>query len=218
MKLDPFGWLERFASAHQLHRIIRICLAIIALGFLIRRIMEYPLYLVKPLWAVETLIFIALMVAFSGRKDPVSRSMGIKEILIPIVGALLPFGLLYSPPNPVVYQRPLLLKTIFWWMTVSAALTAWGMWTLRRSFSITVEARSVAAGGPYRWIRHPIYLGEISAGVAVMFWRYSLGNLFLFTLFATIQFARARWEEKKLANTFPDYSKLRENTWWFWTD
>ena len=41
---------------------------------------------------------------------------------------------------------------------------AWAVWSLRslgRNLSVIPQARDVADAGPYRWIRHPLYAGEI---------------------------------------------------------
>jgi len=57
--------------------------------------------------------------------------------------------------------------------------------------------------GPYKFIRHPIYLGFIIAlfGVSV-FMRSWLGAVILFALFIPSVVYRARLEEKALTNTF----------------
>jgi protein-S-isoprenylcysteine O-methyltransferase Ste14 len=130
------------------------------------------------------------------------------------VGALLPFALLTSAPHPAVRDHPFALYAAFWWMTLATGLTVWGMWTVRRSFSITVEARELVEHGPYRWIRHPIYCGEILAAAAVCAWRFSWPNVGLFALFTIIQLARARWEEQKLSKRFPAYGTAK--AWWLW--
>ena len=101
-------------------------------------------------------------------------------------------------------------------MTAATVLTVWGLWTLKRSFSITVEARDLVTNGPYRFIRHPIYLGEMLTALAVAFWRFSLLNLFIFTLFVVIQLFRAKWEEEKLVKVFPDYKKYSLLSLWPW--
>ena len=50
--------------------------------------------------------------------------------------------------------------------------TAWSVWSLRslgRNLSVLAQAREVVEHGPYRWIRHPLYTGEIisSLGLAI---------------------------------------------------
>jgi protein-S-isoprenylcysteine O-methyltransferase Ste14 len=69
-------------------------------------------------------------------------------------------------------------------------------------------------GGPYRWVRHPVYLGEILTAVAVCAWRFSPANVLLFLAFAAAQGLRARAEEEKLARNFPEYAAWSRGSWW----
>lgn len=205
MDFDPFGWAEKWIPARRLHLIIRVFILAILCLFLTFHIRRYHLYLLKPLWMVEGLIYVALLLGYSVRTDPKDRSRGFVEIVLPLVGAVLPFALLLSPPARWIAPFPFRQYVIFYWMVLASSLTVWGMWTLRGSFSITVEVRSLVLKGPYRWIRHPIYLGEILTAAAVMVWHFSAVNLFIWALFVFIQLVRARLEERKLCAFFPDY-------------
>jgi protein-S-isoprenylcysteine O-methyltransferase Ste14 len=213
-EFDPFGWLEKYLSASRLHCLIRISIIALLIFFLYHRISQYGLYLAKPLWFVETLIFVVFIVSYMVRLDPVERSRGVKEIIVPLTGGVLPFTLLFSPPSGIIAAQRLMLQIIFYWMTAATAFTVWGLWTIRRSFSITVEARSLVTGGPYRWVRHPIYLGEILTAFAVTAWRFSLLNIVIFAAFVVIQLLRARWEEEKLVRVFPAYREYCTKAKW----
>ena len=214
-EFDPFGWLEKYVPARIIHLVIRIGIIAVLIVFLSQRVSSYNLYLVKPLWVVETLIFVVFLVSYLIRQDPVCRSRGTKEIIVPLIGGILPFALLFSPPNLFIAASPLALQVIFYWMTAATALTVWGLWTLKRSFSITVEARDLVTSGPYRFVRHPIYSGEILTVLAVTVWRFSLLNLLIITLFVVVQLLRAKWEEDKLALVFPEYGIYAAKTIWF---
>ncbi len=201
---DPFGCLTKWIPGHILHVFIRCGVIAIAFVFLIHRIAEYHNFLVKPLWAVETFIFFAFIISYSVRTEPLEHSRGIKEIVVPMIGAVTPFALLLTPPHPWSYNNIYGLYAVFYWMTATTALTVWGIWTLRRSFSITVEVRTLVTNGPYRWMKHPIYTGEILTAGGVLAWRFSLRNLAVFIIFVIIQALRARWEEDKLKKYFPN--------------
>ncbi len=213
---DPFAWFERIISAQWLHRIIRAGAVVVSLAFLVVRIRHYHDYAFKLLWLAETLLYSVLVIAFLVRRDPVDRSRGVFEIIVPLIGSVLPFGLLLTRPSVWIIENKVLMTAVFTWMTLSTVFTAWGMWVLRRSFSITVEARVLVTEKPYCWVRHPIYLGEILAAAAVVVWRWSLPNVGIFLLFVTIQLLRARKEEVKLARTFPAYRDFVGRSWWFW--
>ncbi len=214
---DPFDWLTRYFSPRALHLMIRGAIALVLLIFLIQRIVSYQRYWFKPLWAAETLIFVIFLISYAVRKDPVSRSKGVRELVIPLVGGLLPFALLWSEPHPAVTSSMTFVNIIFVWMTAATCLTIWGLWTIRRSFSITVEARELVVGGPYRLIRHPVYLGEILTTCAVAVLRFSILNIALLLLFAAIQLYRSKMEENKLASVYPAYRDFAARSLWFWT-
>jgi protein-S-isoprenylcysteine O-methyltransferase Ste14 len=215
-RFDPFGWTEQFVPEQWLHRIIRAAMVGVMLCFLIMRMWQYNDFFFKPLWLAETLLFAVFATAFFVRRDPVSRSRGVAEIIVPLVGSVLPFGLLTTPPVMWMSGSIGLVTMISLWMTIATLFTTWSMWILRRSFSITVEARALVTAGPYRWIRHPVYLGEVMATLAVMVWRLSVLNIMIFALFVSIQFSRAYLEERKLLSTFPDYRNFADRSWWFW--
>ena len=157
---DPFGWVSRFIPAALLHKLVRLTIILALPIFLWVRLNEYNHYQFKPLWVMESLVFVILIIAYAIREDPVDRSQTAPEILVPLLGSVIPFALLLAPPMRTVYENRLLIHGVFILMTLATFLTVWGMWALRRSFSITVEARSPVTQGPYRWLRHPIYLGE----------------------------------------------------------
>ena len=46
-------------------------------------------------------------------------------------------------------------------MVVGLAWSLWSLRTLGASFSIAPQARKVGTAGPSRWVRHPLYLGEL---------------------------------------------------------
>jgi protein-S-isoprenylcysteine O-methyltransferase Ste14 len=212
---DPFGLLERLVPAQRLHMLIRVAALAVISGFLVLRVRQYHDFLFKPLWVAETLLFIILIIAFTVRRDPIDRSRGFAEIVIPLVGAVLPFGLLFTSPSAWLTGSDARLTAVFCWMTLATAFTAWSMWVLRHSFSITVEARALVTKGPYRFIRHPIYLGEMLSAAAVVIWRWSLVNIALLILFVAIQLLRSRWEEQKLEKAFPGYKEFAGRSWWF---
>lgn len=213
---DPFGWAARVVPPRLIHQAIRAGAVIVFAFFLVKRIGEYGIFLLKPLWFVETLIYLVLLVAFLLRVEPVDRSRGVAEVLLPLAGGVLPFALLATPPHPAVWRDPTWLYGVFWTMTLATALTIWGMWTLRRAFSITVEARELVTTGPYRFIRHPIYAGEVITALAVATWRFSWANVVIALAFVTIQLVRARLEERKLARVFPGYTEFARRSPWLW--
>jgi protein-S-isoprenylcysteine O-methyltransferase Ste14 len=213
---DPFGLFARYIPEVLLHRIIRLCMVAILGAFLVHRMRQYPTFDLKPLWFAETVLFVVLIIAFLLRSAPCNRSQGVREVVVPLIGSALPFGLLLIPPLPAITGNRILFYGALWWMTMATSLTVVGMWYLRRSFSITVEARTMITGGPYRLVRHPVYLGEMLAAAAVAFIRLSPINILLLLLFFAVQVYRSRMEEAKLRRVFPEYADYAGRSWWLW--
>src|SRR5579871_3805847 len=118
--------LARYTGTARLHQAIRYGGALLFAAFIVRRLMQYGDFALKPLWAAETLVYCALFCAFLTRVDPIDRSTGWRDIVVPLIGAVLPFALLTTPPRESVVADAMRLQTVFWCMTGGTALTVWG--------------------------------------------------------------------------------------------
>ena len=109
-----------------------------------------------------------------------------------------------------------------WPLTLFLLATAavLGVWTLGNNrwgnFNIRPELRAGArlvTGGPYRWIRHPMY-ASVLLGVAALVhadpraWR--VGALVALVL---VLLAKAAREEEYLRAAFPEYADYATRTW-----
>ena len=81
---------------------------------------------------------------------------------------------------------------------------------LRGSFSILPSVRQLVTNGPYRFIRHPIYLGEVLYVLGVMSLGFNSLSLLLFAALIALLIARIRIEERKLMAE-PSYRGYAEN-------
>jgi protein-S-isoprenylcysteine O-methyltransferase Ste14 len=79
---------------------------------------------------------------------------------------------------------------------------------LGRSFSMMPEARKLITTGPYRIVRHPMYLSEEIAIAGIVIQNLSLYALALFTVHLWIQVQRMKHEENVLRNTFSEYDEV----------
>ena len=70
---------------------------------------------------------------------------------------------------------------------------------LNRSFGIVAANRGVKSGGPYRLVRHPMYLGYITTQVGFLIDNFTLLNALLYAGSWTLQILRIREEEGILA-------------------
>ncbi len=77
-------------------------------------------------------------------------------------------------------------------------LVLWSMAILGRSFGIAPADRGLVMDGPYRLVRHPMYLGELICLAGAMLGDISLWNMVLFLAVCLALLLRIRWEERIL--------------------
>ena len=127
------------------------------------------------------------------------------EIFLPILGTWLypAIVVLYGPtaglPVPV-------FVAIYLWL-------AWSILSLRTNFSVLPEARALAKRGPYKIVRHPMYLGYSALWIA---WaaeaRDGIGP-WLWAALGILLFAyRAFVEEKKMRTFVHGYAEYCQKT------
>jgi protein-S-isoprenylcysteine O-methyltransferase Ste14 len=97
------------------------------------------------------------------------------------------------------------------------ALAAWA-WllvsfiTLGRCFGLLPEARGLVTRGPYRLVRHPVYLGEFVAVGGLLIASHTTRNLALAAAIGAAQVVRMRLEERALVEEFPEYASYSART------
>jgi protein-S-isoprenylcysteine O-methyltransferase Ste14 len=122
------------------------------------------------------------------------------------VGAFVGAGpLVFTPPQALADAGALLAVVAF-----SGAV--WALMTLRRSLSVIPEARRLVTAGPYRLVRHPLYLFEILAGLALLLGTPGSIAVASFVVFVGLQVTRSRLEERLLGATFAAYDDYARRT------
>lgn len=92
---------------------------------------------------------------------------------------------------------------------------AWSVWSIRcldRNLSVVAQAREVVQTGPYAWVRHPLYLGELVAMLGLALTLGGVLPLFAWVLLVGLQAYRAVHEEALLVRVLPPYAAYQQRT------
>ena len=160
-----------------------------------------------------TLGFFALvLVAYLTRSQAVDRARGFRERIYPMLvffGGVAGVFVLQLADMPPRFDLP--------WQGVpisiaGLAFSVWALWHLRGSFSIMAEARKAVTTGPYRLVRHPLYLGEALTMLGLCLRLGTITALVFWATFNALQLGRAAVEERKLTRQLADYGVYRKQT------
>ena len=83
---------------------------------------------------------------------------------------------------------------------------------LGRCFGVLPEARGLVMRGPYRLVRHPVYLGELAACAGLAVAAASPFNVACFVVLCAAQRVRMGREEQALEREFPEYRRYAART------
>ena len=147
-----------------------------------------------------------------------------QEIAVPLAAT---FGyMLFNNhiPVPAWMSTPVVPNS---WLTPAAAagvvFSAFGalfalnaiLW-LGRSLGIVVSVREVVLGGPYRYVRHPIYLGYFFIMVGMFLTAFTPRMAIMVSAAMALLVWRARLEEHLLAAYSPAYQEWMKHTGFLW--
>lgn len=184
------GWLQ-VGHLAQAHGVLQVTPRLLYLLFCC---IPVGLYLTRPMPLSRDGRLVARAAAFGG------------TCLQLVIGAFVPtHRLLFTPPDELIFLASLLSIAAF-------AFALYGLGYLRRSLSIIPEARRLVTGGPYRIVRHPLYLAEISAALSLVLAAPFVTPTVALAVFILLQGTRARFEERLLRETFPEYADYQRRT------
>src|SRR5690606_32669038 len=92
-------------------------------------------------------------------------------------------------------------------------LTCYAMLTLGRSFGVVAANRGLKINGPYRLVRHPIYLAHTITLMGFVVANFTPLNLAIALVTTALQILRIRAEERVLSAT-GDYDSYRGRVRW----
>jgi protein-S-isoprenylcysteine O-methyltransferase Ste14 len=155
-------------------------------------------------------LFVSLVAATTlTRLPPIRKAAGIEPRIAAMLGTFLLIALAMLPKQEL---PPIALG-------FSCALVITGMLTsfvvlrwLGKAFSIMAEARRLVTHGPYRFVRHPLYVCEELAVIGTFIQVVSPLALIILIVQTVLQFRRMAYEEQVLTATFPEYEKYAQRT------
>jgi protein-S-isoprenylcysteine O-methyltransferase Ste14 len=152
---------------------------------------------------IVTVVFLALVVLlFAIRRRPIAD---VHASLIPgavaLVGTFLLNVVAYLPVEDTTSTEALLASSAI--VIVGTLWTIWSLATLGRCFGLFPEVRGLVQRGPYRLVRHPVYLGELISAVGLLVAKPHPLIVLIFAAFVALQFGRTVYEEQALTTAFP---------------
>ena len=157
-----------------------------------------------------TIIYMSILIfIFVVRRLPIAKLEGVWPRILAVVSADLNIGVLALPKVQMTLTTAIASSLLSALGTVATVLVL--IW-LGRSFSILPQARKLVTSGPYKWIRHPLYLSEQIAVVGIMLQFMQPWALLMVASSLALQLWRMRYEERILKRTFPAYSNYAAHT------
>jgi protein-S-isoprenylcysteine O-methyltransferase Ste14 len=160
--------------------------------------------------AVLTVAFYALVIWCYLRRGPAAATSGsLTAHAAAVTATWLPFALPLvrgAPPGTVRQAVSDVLLVLG---------TTWAVWSLRclgRNLSVLAQVRGLADRGPYRWVRHPLYLGELMSSLGVAVAANSMAAVAIWLVLCGLQVYRALREEQVLLQGLPGYRDYRSRT------
>jgi protein-S-isoprenylcysteine O-methyltransferase Ste14 len=159
-------------------------------------------------WVLRTAVVAAFSFFVAVRDDP--RTHARSPIAFVSTGAALGAMILLQQPTADTDTTLVLLGD-----TVALVSYVWlvvAVLYLGRCFGLLPEARGLVTRGPYRLVRHPVYLGEFGAVAGFLIGAPMLWNLGVAVMFVAAQAVRMRLEERALAEELPQYAAYAAGT------
>ncbi len=166
-----------------------------------------PMKMTKPFGLIHHLLvvcFYALIILFYFLRSPaISTSRSLFTNTIAVLATFSPFALPLL--GRAELSRPEIVLLADFTILLGMAVSIYSLALLGRSFSIIPQARKLVQCGPYRLIRHPLYLGELLGLFGVVIAGPTISRITLFFLIVACQVYRALQEEKLLTKVFHEY-------------
>ena len=161
------------------------------------------MYLLNRFLTLGFFAFLLVMYALRGRA--VARDHNPLAVVAAMVGSFVLYTLILLPGPPRSTDLTVLVASDLC-LAAGMLQAIYALSYLRHRFSIVPEARGLVTSGPYRLVRHPIYLGEILAGFGLVLPTIAGLHAVVFLVFVAAEVVRTYYEEGVLRRTYPEYT------------
>ena len=159
---------------------------------------------------LSTIAFLLLLAAATIlRARPTGKARGLEPRVSAFAGAFLVYVIPLYPRRELSAPAEMVSTLLVLFGSAAAVYT---LLRLGRSFSLMAEARGLVTSGPYRLVRHPLYLAEELAIIGIFMQFLSLSTAFVLAVQIVFQLRRMHNEEAVLAESFPEYAAYRQRT------
>jgi protein-S-isoprenylcysteine O-methyltransferase Ste14 len=171
---------------------------------------SWLLYLLEVTGGVLAVLFCGLVATlFLGRRAPRGDRAGLPAIAVALAGTFLMSGAVAQPATSRDWRLLALADGL---LAGGLAFSIYAAAGLGTCFGLAAEARGLVTTGAYRLVRHPLYLGELVAGLGLLLPVLAPPTVLVYAAFCACQAARAALEERALEATFPEYADYRRRT------
>jgi protein-S-isoprenylcysteine O-methyltransferase Ste14 len=164
--------------------------------------------LVAGFWFLKTAIM-AAFAYFVLVRPPSRRQTRAAVAIIACVAAAAGAVALQGPTDTVPLSMLMLGEVV---ALVSSVWLLASVLALGRCFGILPEARGLVTRGPYRLVRHPVYLGELGVCAGLVIGAPTAWNLGCAAVILAAQIVRMGLEERALEAEFPEYAAYASRT------
>ena len=159
--------------------------------------------------ALLTGFYLMAVVFLLIRSPAKARSEGLVPRIAAYLGTFLPLLFAFVEGSQVADGVAVFAVGL---MTLGMAFSLYSLISLGRSFGVEAKVRNLVQRGPYRFIRNPLYVGEMITLAGAVCFSPSLPKVMILLACGGIQVYRAIHEERLLEQHIPEYAAYKLQT------
>src|SRR5215470_9264804 len=168
------------------------------------------IFVIHAAMQLSTITFLMLVsVVVISRTRPSGKASGLEPRISALIGSFLMYGIVLFPRRDLSLPLEMISTALILVGTAGAVVA---LSQLGRSFSVMAETRQLVTSGPYRFVRHPLYLTEGIATIGLFVQFASGWTVLLLAVQIGFQLRRIHNEETVLTASFPEYAVYSQIT------